>query len=135
MQVGTGFITKECQTVVEQVRRDCLARLIIVDKEMNETNPLSHLHSRQLCVEIGSTVRLEVVPTYSYHSHILTTANQPVVFSSRNLYPVINVSITRSVVRDSVVGDPQSATSRTLYSIHYHRSRSDYQFPLEHALF
>ena len=66
MQVGTGFITRECQTVVEQVRRDCLARLIIVDKEMNETNPLSHLHSRQLCVEIGSTVRLEVVPTYSY---------------------------------------------------------------------
>ena len=68
---------------------------------MNETKPLSHVHVRQLHVDIGSTVRLEGMATYPYHSHILTTANQPVVFASRNLYPVVNVSaITRIVVRD-----------------------------------
>ena len=100
MQVGTGFITRECQTVVELVRRDCLARLTIVDGEMNETKPLSHVHSQQLHVEIGSTSLLEVLATYPY-SHILTTANQLVVFAPRNLYPVVNVSaITRIVVRD-----------------------------------
>ena len=97
IQVGTGFITRECQTVVELVRRDCLARLTIVDREMNETKPLSHVHFRQLYVEISSTVLMEVVATYPYHLHILTTANQPVVYASRNLYPIVNVSaITRN---------------------------------------
>ena len=113
--MGAGFISREYQTVVELVRRDCLARLTIVDREMNETKPLSHVHSRQLHVEIGSTSLLEVLATYPYHSHILTTANQPVVFAPRNLYPVVNVSaITRVVVCDSVVGDPQFANRRTL---------------------
>ena len=99
--MGAGFISREYQTVVELVRRDCLARLAIVEREMNETKPLSHVHSRQLHVEIGSTSFLEVLATYPYHSHILTTANQLVVFAPRNLYPVVNVSaITRIVVRD-----------------------------------
>ena len=133
--MGTGFITREYQTAVELVRRDCLATLTIVDREMNETKPLSHVHSRQLHVELGSTMLLEVVATYPYHALVLTTANQSVIFASRNLYPVVNVSaINRNVVRGSVVGDPQFATSLTLYSIHYQLSRSDYQFPLEHAL-
>ena len=118
--MGTGFITRERQTVVELARRDCLARLTTVDREIIETKPLSHVHSRQLHVEIGSTVSLEVVATYPYHAHILTTANQPVVFSSRKLYPVENVSaITRNMIGDSVVGDPQSlpAGPSTVYII------------------
>jgi len=64
VQVETDFITRECQTFVEQVRRDCLARFTIVDREMNETKPLSHVqHFRQLHVGIGSTVLSEVVAT------------------------------------------------------------------------
>lgn len=120
--MGTGFITRECQAVVEQVhallvKRGCLARLSIVEREQIKTDSLSHVHSRQHHVEIGNSVLLEVWATYPYHSHSLTLPISMCSLPGEFTHNVHVSAITRAVVRDSVVGDSQFPIGRALYTI------------------